>query len=183
MIEHQEPWQVYRQNGQPIDGIYATRDEFADDHSLVMGAAHVWIWRSGDSGIEVLLQKRAQSKKSWPGYYDISAAGHIDGGETPIAAAVREAQEEIGIQLDSSKLYFVLSLRTPLDPTEIDFVYLYELTTDAQFSFNDGEVESLDWLSLDDFRQKTTSPELHNIVPQGSPYFSLVIEAIQQYVS
>ena len=38
--------------------------------------------------------------------WDFTAAGHIDPGETPVSAALREAQEEINIKLSESDLHF-----------------------------------------------------------------------------
>ena len=46
---------------------------------------------------KILLQKRKGSKL-WPGYYALPA-GHIDEGETQYDALVREAKEELGIEI------------------------------------------------------------------------------------
>lgn len=45
-----------------------------------------------------LLQKRAEGMFIYPGFWDSSAAGHVDEGETPEEAAYRELLEEIGIK-------------------------------------------------------------------------------------
>lgn len=44
-----------------------------------------------------LLQKRANNMFVYPGFWDSSAAGHVDEGETPEQAAYRELAEEVGI--------------------------------------------------------------------------------------
>ena len=46
---------------------------------------------------KILLQKRKGSKL-WPGYYALPA-GHIDEGETQYDALIREAKEELGIEI------------------------------------------------------------------------------------
>ena len=46
---------------------------------------------------EVLLQRR-QGTKLWPGYLALPA-GHIDEGENAYEAAIREAREELGIEI------------------------------------------------------------------------------------
>ena len=51
---------------------------------------------------KILLQKRKGSKL-WPGYYALPA-GHIDEGENQYDALVREAREELGIDLDPKKI-------------------------------------------------------------------------------
>jgi len=58
---------------------------------------------------KLLLQKRKGSKL-WPGYYALPA-GHIDEGENQYEALVREAKEELGIEIDLkniTKSYVVL---------------------------------------------------------------------------
>ena len=61
------------------------------------GALHVWIGGVGpDDAAFVLLQRRSQSKDTWPGALDVAVGGHLRAGET-LAEAIREAEEEIGI--------------------------------------------------------------------------------------
>ena len=51
---------------------------------------------------KILLQKRKGSKL-WPGYYALPA-GHIDEGETQYDALVREAKEELGIEINPNNI-------------------------------------------------------------------------------
>lgn len=46
---------------------------------------------------EILLQKRSKQKDTFPGYYTVSASGHVDKGESYEDAAYREIREELGI--------------------------------------------------------------------------------------
>ena len=41
----------------------------------------------------------AQSKKLWPGLWDVGVGGHVDAGEFGYQAIIREATEELGLQL------------------------------------------------------------------------------------
>ena len=52
---------------------------------------HIWLFTSDE---KILLQKRALTKKVFPGIWDISVAGHIGAGEEIIAGAKREIFEE-----------------------------------------------------------------------------------------
>jgi isopentenyl-diphosphate Delta-isomerase len=63
-------------------------------------AAHVWIV----SGGRVLLQRRALIKENWPGKWDVSVAGHVGAGESAIDAAIREAREELGLEIEANEL-------------------------------------------------------------------------------
>ena len=60
------------------------------------GASHVFLARLRGGRAELLLQKRSAQKDSFPGLYDISAAGHLDPGEDFAAAARRELAEALG---------------------------------------------------------------------------------------
>jgi len=180
MMIHDEPWQVFTENGTVVAGRSATPEEFAENSSLIMGAAHVWLWRRGKGEVEVLLQKRAVSVTTWPSYYDVSTAGHIDHGETAVESAVREAREELGIDIEAETLRYLFSLRTPLTKNEIDHVYVHEVTDDIAVEFSDGEVELVEWLSLSILQDKLKNPGEHKIVNQGHGYFTLLLDYLKQ---
>ena len=175
-----ELWQVFAENGQPIAGKGATDGVFDQDASLLMGNAHVWLWRRGKSGIEVLLQRRSLTKKRRPGYYHISAGGHINLGELPIETAVRETKEELGIVIDPSLLYLAHIVRMPSRWRDFAHVYTYELRGDETFSFDDGEVASVEWRRLDDFDLMTRNPDAHTLVDSGGSYFEALIATLKR---
>lgn len=54
-------------------------------------ACHVWLL-APQTG-ELLLQRRADVKDSWPGRWDISSAGHLSAGEESLPTAMRELDE------------------------------------------------------------------------------------------
>lgn len=174
-----EQWQVYLQNGQPIAGRGANDTEFAHDDSLVMGNAHVWLWRHKDDHMEVLLQKRSMSRNRSPGMYHISAAGHINVDESPVEAAVRETNEELGVSINPADLYFVHAIRIPKHQNSILNVFTLFFDGDV-FSFDDGEVEEVVWRRLDDFKAMVKEPAAHNLIDQGRVYFDPLIDAIER---
>lgn len=178
-----ELWQVFADNGTPIPGKGALREEFDADKSLAMGNAHVWFWRATNDGVEVMLQKRGPTKRR-PGWYHISAAGHINIGETALQAAAREVKEELGLDIDPHRLYFVQATRVfPRAPHDIANVFLYRYRGDEKLAHLDGEVESVEWRSLENFKYITKDPEAHTLVPMGDLYFATLIAAIEQIKS
>ena len=71
-------------------------------------SVHVWIITPDD---RILVQRRAAMKENNPGMWDVSCAGHISAGESAIDAAIREAEEELGIALEHDELQHIASLR------------------------------------------------------------------------
>ena len=56
---------------------------------------------------QVLLQKRSPNKRMWPNTWDVTAGGHVPAGEFGFEATLREAKEELGIDLERSELIFL----------------------------------------------------------------------------
>lgn len=148
-------------------------------------AALVWIYNSKG---EILLQLRAKDKDSFPGLLDISAAGHVDSGETPETAAIREIEEEIGLKVQSENI-LLIDKRTVSVPipeigwqnNEIDYVYLYKFKDDIDvLSMLDGEVEELVWIDADDLLREISDPILsQGYVPHGD-YYNYIVEAVKK---
>ena len=74
-------------------------------------AAHIWIVTSDR---RVMLQKRAKEKENWPGWWDVSAAGHCSAGESAVETAIREVEEELGLTLTARELRHVGTFRDPV---------------------------------------------------------------------
>jgi len=72
----------------------ATRGECHNGSKLLHPVVHLHVFNSRG---EVYLQKRPEWKDIQPGKWDTSVGGHIDYGETPEQALVREVGEELGI--------------------------------------------------------------------------------------
>ena len=68
---------------------------------------HIWMIKRRDMGVFVLLQKRAHEKDINPDCYDVSAAGHVSQGDEFRYTALKEVREELGLDIDRSKLEFI----------------------------------------------------------------------------
>lgn len=183
-MHSEEKWQVYNNNGVAVKDGGAPKEAFNKDKNLIMGNAHVWFWKKTDNGaISVLLQKRSLTKPNKPGWFHISAGGHINVGETPVQAAVRETQEEMGLAINAEKLHFVQTVRIiEKDPRDIVNVFLYQLNGNEIFTFIDGEADYYEWRTLDNFKEITRNAITHKLVPQGRLYFDTLIAALE-YIS
>lgn len=63
---------------------------------------HLWVVGVRDGVRGIWLQKRQNDRPLYPGFYDLTATGHMDPGETPLTAALREAREEVGLHADEA---------------------------------------------------------------------------------
>ncbi len=64
---------------------------------------HCQIVTLRDGAPTAVLQQRSRTKAAFPGLIDISAAGHLAAGETPLDG-IRELEEELGISPASTDL-------------------------------------------------------------------------------
>ena len=124
------------------------------------GTAHTWIVRGRrDGGFDILLQKRSQGKDSYPGCFDISSAGHVQAGDDFLPTALRELEEELGIQADAGQLEFAGVHKGYMEEefygkmfrdSEYSHVYVYREPVDIQgLKLQKEEVESVMWMELD----------------------------------
>ena len=65
---------------------------------------HCWVIGRDAEGIPfVILQKRADDKQMYAGKIDLSAAGHLEAGES-VRDGVRELEEELGLRVEFEAL-------------------------------------------------------------------------------
>lgn len=115
---------------------------------------HLWVLETRDGMSGVWLQRRALDRPLYPGRYDQAATGHIGAGEQPLAAIVREAQEECGLTLDPADL---IALDTPCHQRyarsdggiddEMAYVFVYRRKPGQAFAPG-PEVIGMRWVSL-----------------------------------
>ena len=167
-MEHNDFWQEYSSNGEPVknSGYPAERGNPPFGAPTLVGGSCVWLFRRTENGIEFLSQRRSEHLDNG-GKWDVSAGGHIDYGETPVEAAVREAREEIGVDIAPEKLILILAL--PVFPSAansrrnmLNHHFLYDWTgREDDFHFDDMEVSEVRWIRLsefDDFAKESLKP-------------------------
>ena len=135
-------------------------------------AAHVWI--VGSDG-RVLLQRRSLEKENWPGLWDVSVAGHVSAGESAKEAVIREASEELGLELSASELVpltIVRASRVLRDGRYIDNelheVFLLRRDVDlSTLTLQRGEVDGAVWASVAELQTRG------DLVPHAEEYAAL----------
>lgn len=84
-----------RDGARTITGQHLTRFLPPSDGSARRGAV-LMLFGEGERGGEILLTERAHTMRSHPGQVSFPG-GSMDPGETPAEAALREAEEEVGL--------------------------------------------------------------------------------------
>lgn len=110
---------------------------------------------------KILLLKRNQEKRARSGADWGNIGGRVEPGEKLIDACIREAKEEIGIDLDASNTKLIDIKETP-NMTEsihaVHFIYATTLDENNKIILNyacDGESEEHRWFALSQIPEKT----------------------------
>ncbi|CAM1362274.1 Isopentenyldiphosphate isomerase [Tenacibaculum sediminilitoris] len=152
----------------------------AHKHGYFHPTIHVWLYTSDQ---QILLQKRALTKKVFPGLWDISVAGHIAAGEDIKIAATREVKEEIGFNIlpenlskISTRKHMVKHPNGIID-NEFHHVFISELTIPfKELKLQKEEVAALKLFPLETILHTKNYKNL--LLPQYQDYYSFVYKQI-----
>jgi GrpB-like predicted nucleotidyltransferase (UPF0157 family)/8-oxo-dGTP pyrophosphatase MutT (NUDIX family) len=139
-----ELWDIYDENGNKT-GRVAERDKMlrgeVNGFFLVV---NIYVVNSKN---EWLIQKRSLTKATHPGKWSITGGGVLS-GEDSLTAALREAQEEIGISLDPGQMYLEKRLKRARSFNDV-WVARADFDT-ADCNPEPAEVDEIRWVSADD---------------------------------
>ena len=146
---------------------------------------HIWLFTADK---KILLQKRALTKKVFPGLWDISVAGHIGAGEEILASAKREVFEEIGLKLDEKNLIKIgtrihqVKHKNGIQDNEFHHVFIAEL----KVSIDELTIqkEEVDDIKLFDLSVLKSTKNLENVLlPRFHEYYCMVYDKIIEYLN
>jgi 8-oxo-dGTP pyrophosphatase MutT (NUDIX family) len=92
---------------------------------------------------EILLLRRFNTGYR-DGEYSVPA-GHLDGGETVLAAAAREAGEEVGVQIDTDDIIFSSVMHRNEGEERIDFFVHVKKWSGDPFNAEPDKCDELRW--------------------------------------
>jgi isopentenyldiphosphate isomerase len=145
---------------------------------------HIWLFTSDE---KILLQKRALTKKVFPGLWDISVAGHIGAGESIISSAKREVFEEIGLQLTDNDLIKIgirkhqISHKNGIQDNEFHHVFIAELKIPlSELSIQEEEVDDIKLFNLSTL--KNTKNLKNILLPRFHEYYVSIYDKIITYL-
>jgi len=96
---------------------------------------------------EILLLRRFNTGFR-DGEYTVPA-GHIDGGETIMEAAVREGREETGVDIAVDDLVFSTVMHRIEDDERVDFFFQVRMWMGDPFNAEPDKCDDLRWFDLD----------------------------------
>ena len=163
---------VYRDRPEPT-GETMTRGE---THALKRWHRSVHVWLVDPALGLVALQKRSPNKDTFPGRWDISAAGHIESGDESRSTAVRELAEELGVVCDGEELRFLCCV--PAEQADLggcncfeDVYILRSDSTNTAFAVGEAEVTATAWMAMKELEEKLKTGD-PTVVPRTEKYQS-----------
>ena len=146
-------------------------------------SAHIWIF---DKNKNVLIQKRAADKDTFPNLWDISVAGHISAGELPIDAAIREVEEEVGLKITKNQLQHIgtsthkVLHKIDLIDYELHHIYVCCINFNIEnLKIQLEEVAKIKTIALNKLITKVNADN-NNFVPHGNDYYTFVFNEIKK---
>ena len=168
-----EIFDIVNENGMPT-GETIERNE-AHRKGICHRTVHIWVVRKDGDKCQLLLQKRAAYKDSFPGCYDTSSSGHIHAGDEPITSALRELYEELGITAHESDLNFAGRFHVAYEKefygkmfrdNEVAFVYVYTKPVEiSSLTLQKEEVESVKWFDMEEIQHALEPRDSRFCVP------------------
>lgn len=145
--------------------------------------AHLWFYTSKG---EILLAQRSFNKAICPGLWDVSVAGHIDANETIEDGIIREAKEEIGLDLSKENLQKIgvfpcfQTYSNGIIDNEFHHTFIAQLHVDlSQLTLQKEEVERVKLVSISQFKGLLENSTSNNhFVASNANYYSKILEAI-----
>ncbi|MCQ2570767.1 MAG: NUDIX domain-containing protein [Candidatus Saccharibacteria bacterium] len=156
------------------DGKYLGIKTRSECHEPNPGFYHkpAWTWIYNDKN-EILVQKRSMAKRKYPGYWDMPCAGHVEAGESTVNGVIREAKEEIGVDIAEKDCEFVFEFIED-SAWEIGQVFFVKINKNVdEFALQEEEVDSVSWLNFDDFKELLYSDKW---IDYDKKYKDMVVE-------
>lgn len=129
----------------------APRGQCHSDPSLRHMVVHLLIFNTGG---ELLLQKRSKQKDMHPGKWSVSVGGHLDSGESFEQALIREAEEELGLDISLDDIVFLYDYCLETEE-ESEEMRSYMMTYDGPIRPNPREIEEARYWTLDEIKKST----------------------------
>lgn len=142
-----ELWDLYTRDRQPTGETHIRGEKLPPErYHLVV---HVWIKNSRG---EWLISQRAANRPSFPLMWECTG-GSVIAGEDSLTGAIREAKEEVGVDLDPAQGKLLGSIiRDHFQDIRDDWLFCYDGEIDLLSATTD-EVADMRWMRVEEIRQ------------------------------
>lgn len=137
-----ELWEVLDKKGNKTGKIMEKNDESFFKRGFCHLGAEIWIINSEN---KLLIQKRATNKKIYPNVWAMMG-GSVIVGENSKQTIVREAKEELDINIDINKLEFITKFR--VDSLIVETYLLKSDFKIEDMKLKNDEVSEVRWMTL-----------------------------------
>ena len=118
----------------------------------------------------LLMQQRAKDKTKNPLKWDVSSAGHVSSNQTSIESAIRETQEELGIEVNEKELQYILTYKdnVKIDEDYIDnqiydcYIVKKEKIDIKNIKIQESELEQVKLFNLQQFKNIIENEDVMN---------------------
>ncbi len=148
-----EYFDIVDENDIPL-GVVKPRDQVHKE--LVYWHRVTVVWVLNDKN-QFLCQQRSFKKDVHPGMWILAFGGHVKSGETYDECLANELDEELGLSIDSGKIEYLGEYK---NHEHLHHSRLYILRWNGNIkdlNFNDGEVEQVKLVTLDEYQEMIDS--------------------------
>lgn len=129
--------------------MFKTHYNMASERFKIIPAVFLFLKKEN----QILLQRRMNTGYA-DGWYDVPS-GHVEEGELPIYAVIREGKEETGVVVEEKDLLFLGSDYTVYD--DRTYLHLYYVTEEWRGEakiLEPGKCDDIQWFSFDQLPEK-----------------------------
>ena len=116
----------------------------------------VGIWIRNKDG-QIFATRRSLTKRFMPGKWE-NTGGHVQAGETPVEAVIRELKEETGIDVTADQIVYLGEATREAHGIGKNYGVTMDVNLEDLF-FSDGEVMDARWLSREEFERMRDNEE------------------------
>ena len=134
-------------------------------------SVHIWIMNKEG---KFLVQKRTKSRKRFPNMWSLTA-GAVDTGETSLEGAIREAKEEIGINIEKEEFELILSIKRKHNFLDI---WLVRKDIDLKDIVMQEEVQEVKWVTKEELEEMIKNDEVAGTV---TLYYKMFFDILEKF--
>lgn len=161
----------------------------AEVHEQQLWHAVVNVWIINNKN-ELLMQLRGPGVDIWPNVWDVSIGSHIRPQESPVDAALRCLQTELGITATTEQLRHLFNIQSanplPNGTVHRTLGHVFLLQTDLDLTAlktNPSKIARLEWMPLIQVVSEVGNEETkQQYLPRATNYYPQLLEALQNYL-